>query len=149
MKQVLFVCTGNYYRSRLAEALFNFEAERSSLTWRAFSRGLCTWLVSAESLSPATEAALRARKVPLSYAAVGPTQISEDDLASAQRTIALKEAEHRPMFEHDFPQWAHAIEYWHVHDIDVAHPEEAIPEVEVRVRALLDELKSQESPQTC
>lgn len=144
VKQVLFVCTGNYYRSRLAEALFNYEAERSDLPWRAFSRGLATWLVPEHSLSPNTVDALRERRIPQSYAAKGPTQLSSDDLARASRTIALKESEHRPMFEHDFPDWASEIEYWHVHDVDVAHPDEAVPEVAVRVRALLEELESQE-----
>lgn len=142
MNEILFVCTGNYYRSRLAEALFNFEAERANLSWRAFSRGLCTWLVPPNSLSADTEAALQARNIPVTYAAVGPTQISAKAIEQATRTIALKEAEHRPMFEHDFPSLIDRIEYWHVHDIDVAHPDEAIPEIEIRVRALLEELQA-------
>jgi protein-tyrosine phosphatase len=40
VKMVLFLCTGNYYRSRFAEELFNHEAERASLPWIAQSRGL-------------------------------------------------------------------------------------------------------------
>jgi protein-tyrosine phosphatase len=37
---VLFLCTGNYYRSRYAEILFNSVAGRMSLPWKASSRGL-------------------------------------------------------------------------------------------------------------
>src|ERR671937_1888184 len=37
---VLFLCTGNYYRSRFAEVLFNSVAGRMGLPWRASSRGL-------------------------------------------------------------------------------------------------------------
>ena len=39
-KTVLFLCTGNYYRSRFAEALFNSAAGKMGLPWRASSRGL-------------------------------------------------------------------------------------------------------------
>jgi protein-tyrosine phosphatase len=39
-KTVLFLCTGNYYRSRFAEVLFNSVADRMGLPWRASSRGL-------------------------------------------------------------------------------------------------------------
>ena len=37
---VLFLCTGNYYRSRFAEVLFNHLARERGLRWRAESRGL-------------------------------------------------------------------------------------------------------------
>jgi protein-tyrosine phosphatase len=37
---VLFLCTGNYYRSRYAEVLFNSVAGKMSLAWKASSRGL-------------------------------------------------------------------------------------------------------------
>src|SRR3989442_11739004 len=39
-KSILFLCTGNYYRSRFAEILFNSVAGRMGLSWRASSRGL-------------------------------------------------------------------------------------------------------------
>jgi protein-tyrosine-phosphatase len=40
MKRVLFLCTGNYYRSRFAELLFNYRARSTGLAWEASSR---TW----------------------------------------------------------------------------------------------------------
>ena len=40
MKQVLFLCTGNYYRSRFAEIFFNHLASQTSLPWHADSSGL-------------------------------------------------------------------------------------------------------------
>ncbi len=39
-KNVLFLCTGNYYRSRFAEILFNSVAGRMGLPWKATSRAL-------------------------------------------------------------------------------------------------------------
>jgi protein-tyrosine phosphatase len=39
-KNVLFLCTGNYYRIRFAEILLNSMAGRMGLPWRASSRGL-------------------------------------------------------------------------------------------------------------
>ncbi len=40
MKKILFLCTGNYYRSRFAEKLFNNLATQKNLDWEADSRGL-------------------------------------------------------------------------------------------------------------
>jgi low molecular weight protein-tyrosine phosphatase len=37
---VLFLCTGNYYRSRFAEILFNSVTGKMGLSWKATSRGL-------------------------------------------------------------------------------------------------------------
>jgi len=40
MPTVLFLCSGNYYRSRFAEIFFNWLAEEKSLSWRAESRAI-------------------------------------------------------------------------------------------------------------
>jgi protein-tyrosine phosphatase len=44
VNQVLFLCSGNYYRSRFAEHLFNYLAEGIRLPWHADSRGLAVGL---------------------------------------------------------------------------------------------------------
>ena len=69
-----------------------------------------------------------------------PRQVTEADLAAADRIIAVKEAEHRPMFEASFPKWCDRIEYWHVHDLDCALPDVAIAQLEREVVRLLDRL---------
>ena len=62
--QILFICTGNYYRSRFAEAVFNHYSEAHVLPWRAFSRGLAIHLVPPEFLlSPDTHEHLTQRKI--------------------------------------------------------------------------------------
>jgi protein-tyrosine-phosphatase len=47
-KTVLFLCTGNYYRSRFAEVLFNSVAGKLGLSWVASSRGLALVLLQSE-----------------------------------------------------------------------------------------------------
>ena len=39
-KTILFLCTGNYYRSRFAEILFNDAARKFGMSWTATSKGL-------------------------------------------------------------------------------------------------------------
>jgi protein-tyrosine phosphatase len=136
---VLFVCSGNYYRSRFAEAVFNHRALRRSSRWRAFSRGLAIHLVDGD-LSPHTEEGLHRRGI--DRAMTGPTRVSlsESDLERASRVIALKESEHRPLMQRLFPRWADRIDYWRVHDLDCAGPEEALPQIERLVASLADEL---------
>ncbi len=139
ISRVLFVCTGNFYRSRFAEALFNHEAEGSGLEWRAFSRGLAIHWAEGY-LSPYTRAALAARAIDLRHTGPGRMQLSEHDLQAAQRVIALDREEHWPMMREEFPKWADRIEYWDVVDLPFRSSEVALPEIEARVLALLDEL---------
>lgn len=61
MKNLLFPCTGNYYRSRFCEEYFNHQARRHGLAWRADSRGLApdiTVFRNPGPLSPHTRQAL-------------------------------------------------------------------------------------------
>ena len=138
-RQVLFLCSGNYYRSRFAEAVFNHHAANRGLGWRAFSRGLAIYLVDGD-LSPHTEDALAERGIERAMTGGTRQALAEEDLRRADRVIALKEAEHRPMMRIQFPGWADRIEYWTVHDLDAAGPEEALPQIERQVLALADEL---------
>jgi protein-tyrosine-phosphatase len=142
-KTVLFLCTGNYYRSRFAEILFNHLTERSELPWRAESRGLArdfgAWNVG--PISPYTLQALGAREISCPEPRRDPMHCFETDLSSADLVIALKEAEHRPMLLKHFAGWENRVEYWHVHDLDQAQADAALGEIAQRVEQLIERLK--------
>ena len=140
---ILFLCTGNYYRSRFAEALFNHLAPSQLPNWTATSRALAIELgiYNFGPISPHTRKGLGERKIPLPEPIRHPLQVTEEDLAAAQRVIALKEAEHRPYLTQRYPAWPDRVEYWHVHDLDQSGPVEALKEIEEHVLALMAEMK--------
>jgi protein-tyrosine phosphatase len=111
MREILFLCTGNYYRSRYAEALFNHEAARRGLDWRAFSRGLAIHLAPPDGLSPHAARRLRERGIPEKHTGTKPVQVAEKDFRRAARIIALKGTEHRPWMASLHPAWKDRIAY--------------------------------------
>jgi protein-tyrosine phosphatase len=118
-KGVLFLCTGNYYRSRFAEILFNSVAVRRGLAWRASSRGLALER-GTNNIGPIAPSAVAA----LARLGIGagtdvarfPIAVSLDDFERANCIIALQEAEHRPLLAERFPSWVAKVEYWQVAD---------------------------------
>ena len=140
---VLFICTGNFYRSRHAEALFNWHALQKNLPARAFSRGLLTSIVADEPtlLSVDTHTRLAKLGIPLELTGRAPTQLQIEDLERAHHVIALKKDEHYEMMRGAHPEWAERITYWQVHDIDCAEPEDVLPQIEEQVLDLMETLK--------
>jgi protein-tyrosine phosphatase len=143
--RILFLCTGNYYRSRYAEEVFNFRARAESLAWRAFSRGLAE-ASSPENVGPMSHFALDAlegRMIAPEGVARFPSPCSAADFDQASLIIALKEVEHRPMVERRFPQVAARIEYWHVDDIEFAPPGVALAMIDQQIEQLILRLQRQ------
>ncbi len=140
MREVLFLCTGNYYRSRYAEAWFNHTAAGRGLDWRAFSRGLALPAASRPGLSPHAARRLHARKIPRRHTAEDPAQVTAAELRRAARIVVLKETEHRPLLAQLHPGWEDRVEYWEIDDLDRAPPETTLDAIESRVDALLAEL---------
>jgi protein-tyrosine phosphatase len=139
---VLFLCTGNYYRSRFAAILFNHLARENSLPWAAHSRGLrIGWAGNHGALSEHTERRLVEMNINFDDSRRMPLQCRACDLAEADLVIALKEAEHRAMLAERFTGWENRVMYWHVHDVDAAHPQDALREIEQLVRELVPQLK--------
>src|SRR5207302_3569126 len=98
-KSVLFLCTGNYYRSRFAEILFNSVAGKMGLPWRASSRGLALERGINNVGSMAVSAVKALEAMGLSAAddfGRSPALVTTDDLDQADRIVALKQAEHLP-----------------------------------------------------
>lgn len=117
MQEVLFLCSGNYYRSRFAEIFFNHLADKLKLHWRAESRGIVAqWSRNPGPISPETLRRLAARNIAVP-APRYPIQLAEHDLMRAAHIIALYEDEHRPMMDAYFPHWTARTEFWNVPDV--------------------------------
>jgi protein-tyrosine phosphatase len=142
VKTVLFLCTGNYYRSRFAEELFNHHAEHAGLDWVADSRGLALerGIHNVGPISPFTLYALGEMAVSTRAADRFPKQCTADDLSKAALVVAVKEAEHRPLMRERFADWENRLDYWHIHDVEDETPTEALKLLAEEVRALVQRL---------
>jgi protein-tyrosine-phosphatase len=142
-KIVLFLCTGNYYRSRFAEILFNHFAEQQGVGWRAVSAGVAIeyGIGNIGPMSYDTITRLEALGIPLASYLRMPRQVEEPELSAADLIIALKEAEHRPLLRERYPGWEERVQYWHVHDLDDCGPEEALTSIEREVAELVERLR--------
>src|SRR5215470_2131131 len=118
MRTVLFLCTGNYYRSRFAEELFNHHALRAGLSWVARSRALAIecGVNNIGSLSPFAMEALEKRGLVAKDGERSPQQCAVVDLESADLIVALMDSEHRPLIRERFRGWEDRVEYWQVGD---------------------------------
>ena len=143
MQTCLFLCTGNYYRSRFAEIYFNALAGREGVLWQAESRGLHIEAPNPGPISQATLAWLRNLQIEPPAQLRMPLSASEEDFLRANVIVAVKEAEHRPLMIRKHPAWVDRVEYWHIHDQDVAQPQQAIPELISHVDQLFKRLLSQ------
>lgn len=137
-KTILFLCTGNYYRSRFAEVLFVSVARKIGLPWQVSSRGLALER-GVNNIGPMATAAVEALE------AMGirdaercgrlPVQVTMDELGGADVIIALKHAEHLPLLQERFPAFADRVEFWHVEDAP-----EALALIETKIMDLLARL---------
>jgi protein-tyrosine phosphatase len=150
MKTLLFLCTGNYYRSRFAEEFFNFCAPRDCLGWTAISRGIAVdrGHNNVGPIAGATAKALQQRGVNFERdQARYPLQLQLPDLEAADHIVALKFAEHFPLMGERFPAFAESedssrIEYWRIDDVDAMTSDEALPLIEEEVYGLMRRLKA-------
>jgi len=145
MKTVLFLCTGNYYRSRFAEIFFNWNAEQRGLPWHAESRGLALDPFNMGPMSRHAQLHLRQLGISLDGYQRMPQPVAEHDFARAHHVVAVKQTEHRPLIERNFPTRLARVEFWEVDDLDCAGPEVAIPHLEREVAALMDRLMTSTS----
>lgn len=139
---ILFICTGNYYRSRYAEVYFNHLASKMGLDWKADSRGLEA--TAGRNVGPISIFALKR----LAYQGLTfnepfrfPLQLEEKDLQTAGLIIAINRVEHQPMLEKQFPAWAEKVEYWDVADLDVIDSENALSAIEGKIHALMEDVR--------
>ena len=141
MKRILFICTGNYYRSRFAEILFNELCQQEKLPFWSFSKGLRLSKNNKGPISIHTKNYMSLLNSNISYLPRMPIPVDKFDFEFYDRIIALDENEHRPMMKSRYPKYENSIEYWHFVDDYVDGPENVLPKLENHVRQFIDELK--------
>ncbi|WP_298819812.1 arsenate-mycothiol transferase ArsC [Chloroflexus sp.] len=138
MRTILFICTGNYYRSRYAELLFN---ARGVVGWRADSRGLRLSASNQGAIWPGVLERLHQQGLPVPGEIRPPLALNEDGLKQASLVVALDESEHRPMMQQWFPMWVNRIRYWQIPDLYALPANQAFCRIEEGVAALVEELR--------
>jgi protein-tyrosine phosphatase len=136
---VLFICTGNYYRSRHAELYFNARVP-PELGWRAESRGLSLSPLNPGPIARSVIARLAALQPPVAHEPRAPLPLTQGDLEAAARIVALDADEHPPYVLRDFPDWHERISYWRIPDADRMTVAAALAAIERAVDALIGEL---------
>lgn len=137
---LLFLCSGNYYRSRFAEFYFRHLAAKQGLDWHVESRGLS---LTSKNKGDLAQATLReCQQLGISVEPRRPPLVLQlHDLENASLTIAVKESEHRPMMRQRFPAWEDRVEYWEIHDVDVAQPCDTFPVLRMHIEQLAERLQ--------
>lgn len=145
MKTVLFICTGNYYRSRFAEEVFNHHAQKHGLNWRADSAGLRVPETRHENPGSISHYALDAFKeyrVHSTNHNRDPKQVTEALLNAADLIIATSLVEHQSMAQERIPLFLEKITFWDVEDVEFVEPAIALKALFDRTHALLKSLRA-------
>ncbi|UJB69626.1 low molecular weight phosphatase family protein [Acaryochloris sp. 'Moss Beach'] len=142
MHTILFLCTGNYYRSRFCEYYFNHLAMQKALNGRADSRGLALerGQNNVGPISKYTRQGLLSHNIQLPDNLRFPLSLTVADLNKADQVIAVDKTEHRPLMHARFPDWENKVDYWCVHDIDQALPDDALKQLENHIHDLISRL---------
>ena len=141
--KLLFICTGNYYRSRYAEIFFNDLALKRQLNWTSTSRGLVA--DEGHNVGPIALHVLKRltlRGILHNENARFPLQLEEKDLLEADLIIALDRCDHQPMMTKQFPAWADRITYWDVPDLNIMDADGAFAAIEKNTHSLLEDIST-------
>jgi protein-tyrosine phosphatase len=146
LRVLLFLCTGNDYRSRFAELWFNHHAAENGLDWFAVSRGL--------RITPDTNPGflsghvLRAcKELALPVTLRDPRPLTAEDLERADHVVAMDWTEHFPMLRERFSGFEDRVEYWDIGDLPVLDPDEAIDRMRRQLEDLSRRMMAHHEPQ--
>lgn len=122
MKQVLFLCSSDYYRSRISEEYFNYWAERFHLPYHAISRSL---LEEQKSISHWGMFAIHLQHI-LEYLAISsqtiehpPQSVSYQELATSDYIYSIDGRGHPSVIDELYPEFKVKCRYFLVGEDDV------------------------------
>lgn len=138
---ILFLCSGNFYRSRFAEEFFNHLARQKGLPWVADSRGLIKspWLLgNFGAISPYAVKELEKRAIPVAEMRF-PRCLAPGEADYFDLVVALDEDEHRPIIARDYPD-LQQVTYWDIKDLGDESSESALGRLAAKVETLVERL---------
>lgn len=136
-KKVVFICTGNFYRSRYAEAYFNCKAAWKKAPYKAISRG---FRVDPDLGPISTFALLRIveRGISADCFENRAKMLYQGDIESNDIAICMYEKEHKPMAEIFCESVEDRIIYWNIPDINENSSNKTLDLIEKNVDNLFD-----------
>lgn len=129
--KVLFVCTGNYYRSKFCENLWYFLLEKFDKEGEVSSSGLkpelaSLWKDAFGPVSPFTTKALRVMSIPL-YNSSSLNPLSQSEVFENDKVVFINKEEHMPLLsESGITIPISKIICWENEDVDEEFPMESI-----------------------
>jgi protein-tyrosine phosphatase len=144
MQKVLFLCTGNYYRSRFSEEYFNHFAIKDGLQWRADSMGIQRDFTGNGNVGPIAQNTLNklaSLGIEARAASRMPRHVQESDFQLFDRVIAVSRDEHEPMLNDIWDMRDKDVEFFDVEDLHIEGPETALPRLILRLDNLLNQIK--------
>ena len=139
--KALFLCSGNFYRSRFAEELFNAMASSHGIPWEADSAGLDLNPNNKGPVSSLVLNRLESLNIKPLQANRFPRHAESSDLARAEVIIAMSREEHYGLMRSIFPTFVSSTKFWDVGDTDKMASAEAFAAIEQQVGGLVEELK--------
>jgi protein-tyrosine phosphatase len=140
---VLFLCTGNYYRSRFAEEYFNHHARSLALPVSAYSKGLARDMATTGNRGPMSPDAVRVLER-LGVAPIDrrrfPESVDAADFSAYARIVVLSRHEHEPMMRAHFRDHVDRVEYLDIEDVHLEPVESALARLAGWLDGLIAEL---------
>jgi len=112
------------------------------LNWEADSRGLALerGVNNVGAISKYAVEALKQRGINIASEERFPQSAIAEDFQNFDLIVAVDESEHHPLMKERFPEFIDGIEYWLIHDIDKTSPQEALGELEKKIKELIKTL---------
>jgi protein-tyrosine phosphatase len=146
--KVLFLCTGNYYRSRFAEEYFNGLARSKSLPHRAESRGIgmnFERLKNPGPISVEVIISLKALGILVQAPIRRPRKLKPEEVTCFDRIICMDKKEHLPLVRKTRALKGVKVEYWNIKDLGEAPAAIALPECRKKVEELVEKVALQQA----
>ena len=141
MNNILFVCTGNIFRSRFAEEVFNHLCKINGVDATAFSAGLQVGRYKQRKIYRPAMSELERLKIEPLRSNEDSVHINDIDVSIYDQIICMDEEEHKPMVRSNELLSGFTFQYWNIVDMPKVSSDISLPKCYKKVESLIDQLK--------